>query len=195
MIEHTAAPLVVRPPTGRRFDAVMKSSGGWYLIHTKPSSETVAQRNLNRQGYEIYLPMLLRSIPRGGRLVKQITALFPRYIFLRLREGDQPLAPVRSSVGVASVVRFGASYAKVPDQLIHDLQAHADPESGLHRLACGPSLESGVKVSITRGSFKGLEGVFERAAGAERVVVLLELLGQHVSVRLPACSVLPSHAA
>jgi transcriptional antiterminator RfaH len=173
----------------------MKNSRRWYLIHTKPSSETLAQTNLSRQGYEVYLPMLLRSFQGSGRLLERVIALFPRYIFLRLREGDQPLAPVRSSVGVSCVVRFGSSYAVVPDQLIRDLQAHADPESGLHRMARRRCLESGAKVSITGGSFKGLEGVFEREAGADRVVVLLGLLGQDVSVRLPACSVLPSHAA
>jgi transcriptional antiterminator RfaH len=173
----------------------MKNSWRWYLIHTKPSNETVAQANLSRQGYEVYLPMVLHSFQRDGRTPDRVIALFPRYIFLRLSEGEQTLSPVRSSVGVTCVVRFGSSYAVVPDQLIRDLQAHADPESGLHRIARRRSLESGAKVSITQGSFKGLEGVFEREAGADRVVVLLGLLGQDVSVRLPACSVLPSYAA
>jgi transcriptional antiterminator RfaH len=125
----------------------------------------------------------------------RVMALFPRYLFLRLREGDQPLGPVRSSIGVTCVVRFGSTYAVVPDQLIRDLQARADPESGLHRLAHRRVLQPGAKISIDGGSFQGLEGVFEREAGADRVVVLLSLLGRDVSVRLPACSVLPSHAA
>jgi transcriptional antiterminator RfaH len=173
----------------------MKDLRRWYLIHTKPSGEVVAQVNLTRQGYETYFPRLSRPMPRRGHLLDQVIALFPRYLFLRLSEGDQSLGPVRSSVGVASVVRFGSTYAVVPDRLIQDLQAHADPASGLHRIAPGPALESGAKVSITTGSFEGLEGIFERLAGTDRVVVLLNLLGHYVSVRLPAWSVLPSRAA
>jgi transcriptional antiterminator RfaH len=173
----------------------MKDSGRWYLIHTKPLSEAIAQTNLSRQGYEIYFPRLLRSIQRHGRLLDEVVALFPRYLFLRLSDDDQSLGPVRSSVGVTSVVRFGSSYAVVPDELIRELKARADPESGLHRVVHRPSLASGTKVSITMGSFKGLEGVFERDAGADRVVVLLSVLGQDVPVLLPACVVLPSHAA
>jgi transcriptional antiterminator RfaH len=173
----------------------MKKLGRWYLIHTKPSSETIAQTNLIRQGYEVFLPRLRRSFYRGGRLLDQVIALFPRYLFLRLSEGDQSLGPVRSSVGVTCVVRFGLSYAVVADQLILDLQAHADPNTGLYCIAHRRSLEFGAKVCITRGSLKGLEGVFEREVGADRVVILLGLLGRDVSVRLPACSVLPSYAA
>jgi transcription antitermination factor NusG len=92
-------------------------------------------------------------------------------------------------------VRFGPHYAVVPDRLIRELKARADPECGMHRMDRRPSIESGAKVSITMGSFEGLEGIFEHEAGAGRVVVLLSLLGQHVPVRLAACIVLPSHAA
>ena len=34
----------------------------WYLIHTKPLSEVLAQTNLERQGYQVYLP---RAIAAG----------------------------------------------------------------------------------------------------------------------------------
>jgi hypothetical protein len=41
-------------------------------------------------------------------------------------------------------------------------------------------------VRISQGAFDGLEGLFERAAGADRVVVLLRLLGQNAPVCVPA---------
>jgi transcriptional antiterminator RfaH len=174
---------------------MMKESRRWYLIHTKPSGEAIARANLNRQGYEIYFPQLAQLLQRGRRRLERIVPLFPRYLFLRLREGDQPLGPVRCSLGVTNVVRFGSSYAVVPDSVIRELQARADPDSGLHRIVRSPLLAPGMKVSIAAGSFKGLDGVFEREAGAERVVVLLGLLGREVPVRLPVCSLLRSHAA
>jgi len=165
----------------------------WYLIHSKPLAETVAQLNLERQGYETYLPRLGHSVRRGNRRKDCVSALFPRYLFLRLNEGYQPLGPVRSSVGVTSVVRFGLSYAAVADEIIRDLRARE--EDGLHRLQGCADLTTGAQVRVTMGPFDGLEGVFEREAGEDRVVVLLRLLGQDAHVRISADCVAPREAA
>ena len=62
-------------------------------------------------------------------------------------------------------------------------------------MSCPPLLTSGSGVKITMGAFDGLEGIFEREAGAERVIVLLKLLGRDTSVRVPARFVIPSQVA
>ena len=167
----------------------------WYVIHTKPSAETVAQVNLERQGYEVYLPRLLQSCLWRQRRRERIVPLFPRYLFLRLREGCQPLGPVRSSVGVSGIVRFGCRYAVVADEVIGGLQARAHPLTGLHRLSSPLPLAPGAAVRVTAGPFDGLEGIFQRADGAERVVVLLKLLGQDTPVRVPADWILPQRSS
>jgi transcriptional antiterminator RfaH len=166
----------------------------WYLIHTKPSGETLAESNLERQGYEVYVPRVAQPVRQSGRWQERIGALFPRYLFLRLDEGRQPIGPVHSTVGVTAVVRFGSAYAIVPDQVIRDLRSRADPESGLHRLNRTPLFTPGTAVKIAKGTFEGLEGVFQTAVGSERVVVLLKLLGQSTSVRISVDLVLPSLA-
>src|ERR1700722_16699060 len=130
----------------------------WYLIHTKPVREGIAEENLLRQGYKVYLPRMLQRVRRHGRWCECIVPLFPRYLFLQLSEGHQALSPVRSSVGVAGVVRFGARYALVPHEIIAQLRLRADPESGLHCLAKQPSLARGATVRITAGPFEGLDG-------------------------------------
>jgi len=167
----------------------------WYLIHTKPSGEKIAQLNLERQGYEVYFPRVIRPVRRSAQWREQVVALFPRYIFLRLNEGVQALSPVHSTSGVTGVVRFGSRYAMVPEEIIEDLRSRADSESGLHRLGCRRLFEPGTAVRVTMGPFDGLEGVFQREAGADRVVVLLRLLGQYATVCIPAGFLLPSHAS
>ena len=161
----------------------------WYLIHTKPLSEGLVQTNLERQGYETYVPRATQAVRCHGHWQDRIVALFPRYLFLRLNEGRQSLGPVRFTMGVASVVRFGSKYTIVPDQVIRDLRARADAGTGLHRLGRVSQLAPGTPVRIRSGPFDGLDGVFEREAGAERVVVLLNLLGQAVSAYVPGDSV------
>jgi transcriptional antiterminator RfaH len=167
----------------------------WYLIHTKPSREAVAEENLRRQGYRVHLPRMVHCVRRSGQSRECIAPLFPRYLFLQLHEGRQALRPVRSSVGVAGIVRFGARYAIVSDRIMMELRLREDPQTGLHRLVKRRLLERGAAVHITTGPFEGLEGVFEREAGCDRVVVLLNLLGQEAQVRVPADFVLPGYAA
>jgi transcriptional antiterminator RfaH len=164
----------------------------WYLVHSKPSGEVLAQENLLRQGYEVYLPRLAQRVRRAGRWERRILALFPRYLFLGLRE-KQSLSPVRSSVGVSSVVRFGTSFAAVPDAIIRDLKSREDP-FGLHHVA-PRNLVSGAAVTVTAGPFDGLQGIFEREAGDDRVVVLLNVLGQSASLQIPTEFVSPQFAA
>ena len=166
----------------------------WYLVHTKASNETVAETNLARQGYEVYLPRLIHAARRCGERRSRIVALFPRYLFLRLNEGQQALNPVLFTTGVSRVIRFGADYTIVPDQVIRDLRERADPHTGLHRLTREAHLRPGARVRIEMGPFDGLDGVFEREAGGERVVVLLKLLGQNTSACLPRDLVVPGHA-
>jgi transcriptional antiterminator RfaH len=166
----------------------------WYLIRTKPAGESLAVTNLDRQGYEIYWPRAVQVVRSNGRWRDRIGSLFPGYLFLRLNEGTQALNPVNSTVGVLGVVRFGCRYIVVPEQVIRDLQARVDPNTGLHRLSNVSVLTAGTVVSIKTGPFDGLEGVFERHAGAERVVILLNVLGQNASVCFPVDSVLLRYA-
>jgi transcriptional antiterminator RfaH len=161
----------------------------WYLIHTKPLAERIAQENLERQGYATYLPLLALRTRRRQGLVESVMPLFPRYLFLQVQAGHQSVRPVHSTVGVCNIVRFGMVCAVVRDEVIEKLRARADPVSGLHRLRPRRGLAAGTVVRITAGPFDGLEAVFEREAGAERVVVLLKLLGQETAVLLSQDSI------
>lgn len=167
----------------------------WYLVHTKPCGESLAREHLQRQGYETYLPRVSVPAHRRGEWREKVVALFPRYLFLRLNEGEQELSPVRSTIGVSRVVCFGSRYAIVPDRIVGDLQLRADAVSGLHRLSCPPWLAAGTPVRITAGVFDGLEGIFERDDGTERVVVLLNLLGHGAPVCVASRFVMPARAA
>ncbi|MEX0734707.1 MAG: transcription termination/antitermination NusG family protein [Steroidobacteraceae bacterium] len=167
----------------------------WYLVRTKPNAEATARVNLDRQGYEVYFPRLAQSLPSRGRWLERVVPLFPGYLFLRLDEGRQPLAPVRSTLGVSCAVRFGPCYAIVPDDVIRELRARANPETGMHRLKLPARLAPGARVRILAGPFDGLEGIFQRESGSDRAIVLLTVLGQTASVGVPVGNVVPRHAA
>ena len=184
-------------PVQRTSDTIDTSSGtsrSWYLVLTKPLNEEVAKINLERQGYKVYLPRLQQKLLRRGKWRDCVTALFPRYVFVQLESLVQSLAPVRSTIGVANVVRFGVDYAVVPNAVVDGLVAQEDPATKLHSLRDGAWFKPGDAVRIATGSLSGLEGVFQYEDGADRVVVLLSILGREAQVRVDAGSVVASAA-
>lgn len=175
---------------GRETGANRQSLLRWFLALTKASGEEVARTNLQRQGYAVYYPRLLRRALYRGRWAERIVPLFPRYLFVQLDTSCQVLAPVRSTLGIVDIVRSGSKPALVPDSIVEDLRGRADAATGLHRLHAH-ALEHGAAVSVIRGVFAGLDGIFEREVGEQRVVVLLRLLGRETAVRVPSGFICP----
>ncbi|WP_254873170.1 MULTISPECIES: transcription/translation regulatory transformer protein RfaH [Oxalobacteraceae] len=153
----------------------------WYLIHTKPRQENRALQNLEQQGYECYLPTLRAERLRQGMLEVADEALFPRYLFIRLGQGDsaKSWAPIRSTVGVSRLVSFGKEPAKVAESLINLLQAQENSV----RIEPKRLYKAGERVRLTEGAFAGLEGVYQMADGEHRAMVLIELLSKSVTLR------------
>lgn len=158
----------------------------WYLVHTKPGQEKCALENLQRQGYQCYLPTIPSEKLRQGLLRVANIPLFPRYLFIRLGQGDSAKSwvPIRSTRGVSRLVSFGVEPAKVDDGLIALLQRHeATAQLEPERL-----FKPGERVRLTEAPFSGIEGVYQMADGERRVMVLIEILSKPVSVRAAPAS-------
>ena len=64
----------------------------WYCVHTKPRAEALALEHLQRQAFECLLPRIQHSVLRGGRRLRVIEPLFPRYLFLRANPAQPSLS-------------------------------------------------------------------------------------------------------
>lgn len=146
--------------------------------------ENTANVRLSSQGYEIYFPRISRRVRRKGKRLRQIFPLFPQYLFLKLLTGSQSIAPVRSTKGVLGVVKFGAEYAVVPDGIVIALQKKAHPTTGLYHLE-ERRLWPNKPVRINGGVFENFEGIFLRECSEDRVLILLDIIGQSTPVKIP----------
>jgi transcription antitermination factor NusG len=70
-------------------------------------------------------------------------------------------------------------------EVVAELRARADSVTGLHRLQAAARFTRGTRVRITAGPFCGINGIFERSDSAERVTILLNLLGHEMPVAFP----------
>ncbi|MEW6331744.1 MAG: transcription/translation regulatory transformer protein RfaH [Pseudomonadota bacterium] len=162
----------------------------WYLVYCKPRQESVARENLTRQGYETYLPRMRDVRRRQGRRVTLIAPMFPRYLFIHLNRATDNWAPIRSTLGVVSVVRFGRAAARVPDELLAMLRSREDAQ-GIQILPV-EEYKPGSRVRITEGGFAGYEGIFQAATGRDRVTVLLDVLGRKARATVDSASIEPA---
>ncbi len=112
----------------------------------------------------------------SGKWSDIVEPLFPRYLFLAPASERQSLAPVRSTLGVCDLVRFGGKPAAVPETVVEALRQREDPGAGI--CARVSPFRHGEAVEFRAGPFAGLNGVFDMEAGEERAFVLLEWLGK-----------------
>ena len=154
----------------------------WYLIVTKPQSEFKAQENLLRQGYETYLPLVQTSCRRNGKIVNLTEAFFPRYLFISLDKETDNWSPIRSTIGVAGLVRFGGMPTVVPENMIANLKNNEN-EFSLQSVE-KKELNQGDKVAIIDGPFEGYKAVYHKMKSTERVSVLLDIVGKNTQVTL-----------
>lgn len=160
---------------------------GWYLVYAKPQQEKVARDNLERQGYTVYLPMLRKRVRRGRFFHFRTNPLFPRYLFIRLSEGEDDWGPIRSTMGVVHLVKFGTIAAAVPDQMIEGIRDR-EIAPDLLEMPEAP-LEKGQKVRFVEGTLSGYEAIFEAENSTERVIVMMNIAGMHSQLSVPKSSV------
>ena len=151
----------------------------WYLVYSKPRQERCSLENLERQGFECFLPLISVEKLRRKVIVVLQEPLFPRYLFIRLDASQEGRSwnPIRSTTGVSRLVTFGQIPAKVDDQLVATIRSSVSGVGIRQR-----HFEPGEVVRINDGPFAGLEAVYQMPDGDARVMVLIDILSKKVSL-------------
>jgi transcriptional antiterminator RfaH len=170
------------PAISPALTVITSPTTAWYLVHTKPRQEDVALANLQRQGYECYLPLMRIERIRRRKAEVATEPMFPRYLFIQLDSSDQgkSWSPIRSTLGVSQMVHFGARAAKVDDALVDLLRQREQA------MPVDAMFHSGDSVVITDGPFAGIEAIYQTADADRRAFILLEILSKSVSMQIDA---------
>jgi transcriptional antiterminator RfaH len=108
------------------------SEVSWLLVYTKAHAEAWTEINLRNQGFETLMP---RVGARGG-----VRPLFPRYVFVGA-EQDMRTQPVRNTLGVLYVVRYGDQPAAVPIHVIDEIRGRMNEHGVVHLERTAPKDE------------------------------------------------------
>ena len=156
-----------------------ETSGDWHVALLKPNSANLAERNLVRQGFEVFMPREIETKRRGSKFVEVSRPLFPGYVFVALEKQGTTIRRVNSTYGVARLISLGNVPAKVPTELIFALRQRCDGDGFLRPPG---QLQPGDQVVVKSGPFANFVATVEKLTPDRRVWVLLELLGSTTKV-------------
>ena len=153
----------------------------WFLVQTKPNGHRLAERNLNRQGFETFLPLQEVTKRRASRFVNDLRPLFPGYMFMAFDLDKAPWRKINSTLGVSRLVSFDHTPKAVPLPLVTGLMLRCDREG---KLLPPKTLHAGDEVELLTGPFAKFVGTVENIDADQRIWVLLEFMGQQTRVKV-----------
>ena len=147
----------------------------WYLLQTKPNGHRTACKNLKRQGFNVFLPLIIKTANKNGKFLEAKAPLFPGYVFMGTSIDPVPWKSVNGTRGVSSVVTLDGVYRPVDAYIIEGLQSRCDGDGVIQRLN---DITSGDRVKIERGPFAEFICTVDNIQDDQRAWVLVDLLNQ-----------------
>lgn len=156
----------------------------WFAVWTRSRAEKSVHQQLERKGFEAFLPTVTRWSRWKDRKKQVDWPLFPGYCFARF--DPRQALEVRTCVGVATIVSFDGQLAPVPDVEVEGVRRLVT--SGLRYDPC-PFIKEGSRVEVVDGPLKGMIGLLVKKGAHARLVLSVDLISQAVSVTVDAADV------
>ena len=150
----------------------------WYVIQTKPRRERQVGSVLERQGIQVYLPLV--RVRRVNPRASPVTPFFPGYLFARADLASIGASALNWVPGSVRLLGFDGEPALVPDVIVEHIRQRVSDLDRQYDLGSGP-FKPGDPVRIISGPFRDLEAVFDLTLSSSgRVLVLVKFLGRIV---------------
>lgn len=160
----------------------------WFLVAAKARKETVAAYNLDRQGYNVFLPQIRRTVRHARKTYLRAVPLFPGYLFLKASSAIR-WRSINGTFGAIGVIMNGEVPALVERGFVETLKAKTGPDSIVD---FKHDLRVGDRVELAEGPFARQMGELADLDDKGRVTVLLEFLATRVPVRTTVEILLPA---
>lgn len=155
----------------------------WRVLRVHSQREADVQGLLLHNDVTGYTPLSKERRRWTHRTVTVSVPLFPGYVFAKfdIRRKTELLQVVP---WIYDVVGFGGFAATVSECEIQRVRMITAATPATDRIATWPQLVTGEKVRVAFGKYTGLEGVYAKPAGEDRVWVTVAILGRSVGVRV-----------
>jgi transcriptional antiterminator RfaH len=168
--------------------AIPGTAPQWYALQSKPCKEEALWKHLESRGVDAFYPFL--SVKPVNPRARKRRPFYPGYLFVRADLQAFGLQAFRGMPHAKGIVCFGSEPAPVPEAVIQGIRRRlaGGPRTGEYADALA---KRGDPIRVADGLFCGHTGLFDtRVSGAERVRVLLQLLGgRSIAVELDSSHV------
>jgi transcriptional antiterminator RfaH len=153
----------------------------WFLAQLKPNSAKIAEKNLKRQGFNTFLPLVEETRQHNKQFINSIRPLFPGYIFVSFDVKKCPWYAINSTYGIIRLVTFDKKPCAVPTDVVTQLMQHFGPKD---KIFSSKALMPGDQVKLTNGPFVNFLANIEKVTPNERAWVLMDLMGAQVRIEI-----------
>jgi len=143
----------------------------------------MAERNLQRQGFETFLPMQKITQRKASHFVSDAKPFFPGYMFVSVNSELSPWRTINSTVGVSRLVNFDGNPKPLPLQLISGLMQRCDAANTMIPLN---RFNEGDSVEMLTGPFANFIAKVDTIDPEQRIWVLMDFMGQKTRMQVTA---------
>lgn len=159
--------------------ALVEALKVWIVVQAKPGQSVIAEEQLTKQGFEVYLPMTLFTNKRGETVGKPFLG---RYLFARVTLQVDHWKCIFRTRGVHTVLGGQRPYG-VSDWAVERIRLQEDDGFIRLGLAAETGLHKGQKLRYSLGNCD-IEALFIEMVDERRALILVSLLGRDSKVRV-----------
>ena len=153
----------------------------WYLLQTKPNAHHLAFENLKRQGFEVFLPLIVKTSKKGSRFVNKTVPLFSNYIFMGTKKESISWRSINATRGISKAVTLDGTYRHVNNHIIAGIKSRCN-KNGIIQIM--DDIASGDRVKIERGPFSDFICNVDKIVDSQRALVLVDILQQETRAKV-----------
>lgn len=153
----------------------------WLVAQIKANSYDLAIRNLERQGFQTFLPKMKVTIKKENKFINKDVFVFPGYIFVSVDLHKSDWSKINSTYGVLKLLAFNNKPSEIHNDLILALK-------NKYEINTFPKIKENLKkddhIKFTNGPFVDLVARIEAIDEKNRIWVVLGALGQHRKIKI-----------
>jgi transcriptional antiterminator RfaH len=154
----------------------------WFILQFKSNSHHLAAKNLNRQGFETFLPLYDTTSRRLSQFMNTSKPLFPGYMFIRFDRAKSEWHKINNTYGVSRLITSNSILKSIPAAFVDHLMKRYDSSGKLLPIQ---KLKKGDQAIVLTGPFADFIATIEKYEADHRVWVLIDLMGRKTKIQTP----------
>ena len=152
----------------------------WFILQFKSNSHHQATKNLNRQGFETFLPLHDTTFRKSSRFINTVQPLFPGYMFIAFDRAETNWHKINYTYGVSRLITFNSNLKSIPTTFVNSLMKRYDLSGKLLPIK---KFKEGDQVKVLKGPFANFIATVEEYETDRRIWILMDLMGRKTKLQ------------